>query len=518
MRLLARSIVATSAILSVIVLAVVLANAVEARSGVLGMKLMTAIGLACIAGAVGLMNSPVRARSRIAIALAVIASLIGFATLFEYFTGIQLPIDGGVSPDATGRIGGNTALLLACLGTGIVLGMARSRMVRLFSDGLVLAAAAIAMFALIAYLFGTRDQYPIAAHDRMRLPTAALGIALALAVILLRTDRGVGALFASSTSGGVLARRVIPVLVLVPICLFRLLLVGVEAEVYDAAFAAAVDVMFTVAILVLVVVSSARVVDRLDAVRRGNEAQIRQMVQDVSRHAVELQRSNRELESFSYSVSHDLRAPIRHIAGFMELLEKHAGTTFDDKSKRYVRMVIESAEEAGKLIDELLEFSRMGRAEMATRQVSLGDLTQDAWQQLAQDRGTRAIEFELADLPTVQADPAMLRAVMKNLLSNAIKYSGRQPAATIAVSAQDSGDEIVIAVRDNGVGFDMKYVDKLFGVFQRLHGDEFEGIGIGLANVKRIIERHGGRVWAEGALDEGATFFFSLPKPKGVRT
>jgi light-regulated signal transduction histidine kinase (bacteriophytochrome) len=331
---------------------------------------------------------------------------------------------------------------------------------------------------------------------------------------LQRSDRGLGQLLSSSASGGVHARRLIPVLIVAPIAITRLTLLGMEAGAFDAAFAAALSVIASVTILVLVLVSSARVVERLDTVRHGNEAQIRKMVQDLARHTEELHRTNRELEAFSYSISHDLRAPIRHIAGFTELLEAHAGEQLDARGKKYLATILESAQNAGLLIDELLEFSRLGRAALTTRDLDLRELVRDSWDQLAMERRDRDIQLEVGELPAVRADPTLIGLVVANLLGNAIKYTAPRERAIIEVTARREGDEVIVDVRDNGVGFDMKYAGKLFGVFQRLHGDEFPGTGIGLATVKRIVERHGGRVWADGELDGGATFHFSLPSTK----
>lgn len=502
-----------------ICLAALLPVAVDSRTGMFGLKINSVLGLVCLGSATLLFAlAKERRRPRMGTVLAIVAAVIGALTLFEHLSGVDLPIDRDDFPGPTGRMGGNTALLFICLGSGLALGQVRSRGLRLVSDGLVLAAMAIALFAVVSHIFATPAQYPMSAHDPMLLPTAVLGITLCTASIMTRQDRGLGALLASNSSGGVLARRLIPVLVVAPIAISRVMFLGVDAGFYDNGFAASVDVMVTVAILIFVIASSARVVDHLDTVRRGNEAQIRQMVNDVARQAQELQRSNRELESFSYSVSHDLRAPIRHIAGFTELMIQHSDGKVDDKGARYLKTILESAEQAGKLIDELLDFSRLGRAQLATRDVDLREVVRDAWNKLALERTGRDITFDLGPLPHVQADPGMLGVVVTNLLSNAVKYTGRKTKAHIDVSARTEGDEVTVSVRDDGVGFDMKYVDKLFGVFQRLHGDEFEGIGIGLANVKRIVERHGGRAWAEGALDGGAAFHFTLPRAKGAES
>jgi light-regulated signal transduction histidine kinase (bacteriophytochrome) len=335
--------------------------------------------------------------------------------------------------------------------------------------------------------------------------------------VLRRPERGIGRLLASAASGGVLARRLLPILILAPIAIAWLTLLGVQAGLFENAVAAALRLVAVIVILVAVVVGSGRAVDRLEAVRHGNEAQIRQMVQDIARHSEELHRTNRELESFSYSISHDLRAPIRHIAGFAELLSNHAGERLDAKSKKYLATIMDSAENAALLIDELLEFSRIGRAALQIRDIDLGELVRDSWNNLVMERRGRDIRFEAGALPVVHADPTLTGMVITNLMSNAVKYTAPRPQAAIAITAKREGDHVIVDVRDNGVGFDMKYADKLFGVFQRLHGDEFPGTGIGLANVKRIVERHGGRVWAESKLDAGATFHFSLPGAKEQR-
>ncbi|AWJ86116.1 ATPase (plasmid) [Azospirillum sp. TSH58] len=227
----------------------------------------------------------------------------------------------------------------------------------------------------------------------------------------------------------------------------------------------------------------------------------------------ELARSNKELESFSYSVSHDLRAPFRHIVGYAELLQELESDQLSDTGKRYLGVIVDAANSAGTLVDNLLHFSQMGRSELTPVSMDMNALVAEVRETLAPDTAGRAIEWDIAPLPTVRGDPVMMRLVLQNLLSNAIKYSrGREPAR-IAVGCEDRPTETLFFVRDNGVGFNQAYEKKLFGVFQRLHrNEEFEGIGIGLANVRRAVDRHGGRTWADGRLDKGAIFYFTLPK------
>ena len=274
-----------------------------------------------------------------------------------------------------------------------------------------------------------------------------------------------------------------------------------------------------VSVLILMI-TALLYIDRYISERQRAEREVRALNQDLERRVEDrtaaLLEANRELEAFSYSVSHDLRAPLRHISGFAEMLRKKAEGQLDETCQRYVLTIQESGQHAGALVDDLLAFSRMGKAEMRLGVVDMNSIVAAVRKDLAIEIDQRDVQWKVDELPPAYGDSSMLRLVWQNLIGNAVKYTKKRSTATIEIGAKSEAGETIYFVRDNGAGFDMRYVDKLFGVFQRLHGkEEFEGTGIGLANVRRIVNRHFGRTWAEGEVDNGATFYFTLPnKPK----
>jgi len=245
------------------------------------------------------------------------------------------------------------------------------------------------------------------------------------------------------------------------------------------------------------------------------EENLKQANERLERRTAELSETNSELESFAYSVAHDLRAPLRHIAGYSSVLAQDYGPRLDAEGLRCLTTIVDSAGRMGRLVDDLLALSQIGRKALAFQETELGSVVAQVVEELATESAGRDVEWQIGELFSAECDPGLMKQVFANLLSNAVKYTRRQQHAVIQVGLSTQNGERVIFIRDNGAGFEMQYADKLFGVFQRLHkARDFEGTGVGLAIVQRIIRKHGGRIWAEAAVDQGATFFFTVGTPE----
>jgi light-regulated signal transduction histidine kinase (bacteriophytochrome) len=245
--------------------------------------------------------------------------------------------------------------------------------------------------------------------------------------------------------------------------------------------------------------------------RKGAAEEIRSLNRELQNGNAELAASNEELEAFTYSIAHDLRAPLRHIQGFSKLLAEDLRADTEPTTREYLHDIIDSAQDMGRMVDDLLALARIGRQELIMQATGLNSLVAEVLKDLRRDIGDRDIDWQIGDLPYLDCDAGLLKQVLANLLSNAVKYTKPRKPALIEVGQVKGEGAPTIFVRDNGVGFNMKYADKLFGVFQRLHRKEdFDGTGVGLATVQRIVHKHGGAIWAEAELDKGATFFFTL--------
>ena len=250
--------------------------------------------------------------------------------------------------------------------------------------------------------------------------------------------------------------------------------------------------------------------------RKLSEERIHRLNADLQSRAAELETANKELEGFSYSVSHDLRAPLRAVDGFARMLTEDCAERLNDDGRRMLGVIRSESQRMARLIDDLLAFSRLGRQALEPQEIDMHGLARGVFDELAALETGRELRLALAPLPPARGSEAMLRQVWANLVSNAIKFTSGCAVAEIEIGTRvDADGSAVYFVKDNGAGFDMRYADKLFGVFQRLHAqEEFTGTGVGLALVQRIVSRHGGRVWAEAEVGRGATFFFTIPKRK----
>lgn len=487
--------------------------------GLIAMNPVTAIGFMLAGAALWLQRRPTggpRRGSARWLAGGVLA--IGALGLGNSFLDLNLGFDRilfAARLEADGplpnRIAPNTALNFLLLGLALLNLDATTRRGFRPAEALAGVAGLVALFALIGYAYQVQWLYGVAAFVPMALPTAALFLLLVGGLLAARSHVGLTALLVGESPGGRLFRRLFPAVAGVQIVFGGLALAGARHGLYGSDLAIALLVGANVVVFGGLLAWNARSLHRAEAARRG-EADERQ------RHARALEEANRELEAFSYSVSHDLRTPLRHLVAYSEILAEDAGGRLDDTSRRHLERIRAAADEMRRLIEDLLAFSRTATVPLHTRDVSLSELVTACVHRLELETRDRSLLWRLPPLPDVRADPNLLRQVLANLLGNALKYTrGRAPAVIEVGCAGREDDRLVFFVRDNGAGFDPQQAHRLFGVFQRLHSAaEFEGTGLGLALVRRIVARHDGRIWASGEVDRGATFFFTLAAATGA--
>src|SRR5213592_591421 len=585
-------------------------------------------------------------RRRVGQVFASIVVLIGLLTLGEYFFGWDLGIDqwlfqdprGMVDAAHRGRMPHITALNFVVIGLALQLLHFRSGL--LAAQLLSLLAGLVSLLALVGYAYGVQSFYMgVVFYTQMGLPTAGTFLVLCAGLLLARPDQGLMATITSQSTGGVMARRLLPAALVIPALLGGLRLAGEMTGIYDAEFGVSLMVMGTIVVFTALIWWNADSLNRMDArhrqteekVRaseekfraladtakdaiisadsRGNiiyfnpgaehifgspasrvlgqpltllmperfhpafwcglerflskgeahvigttvefagktlegrefplelslatwktgegsfftaiirditrrkraEERIKTLNEDLKRRSAELEAANKELKTFAYSVSHDLRSPLRAIDGFSNALVNNCWEKLDPRSKNDLQRVRAASQRMGQLIDDMLALSRVTRSEMRCTAVDLSALAESTLAELQKNQPERRAELLITPKLVVNADSNLLRIALENLLGNAWKFTGKRPKAQIELGLTSHNGKPAYFVRDNGAGFDMTYAGKLFGAFQRLHRvAEFEGTGIGLATVQRIIHRHGGMVWAEGAVEKGATFYFTL--------
>jgi signal transduction histidine kinase len=443
-------------------------------------------------------------------AASVCGALLVMMTVASLSRSMDLSLGGllpGRMPTASAQV--FLSLGLALLTLDVCIGRWRP------SECFSFVAALVALFALVAYTLGSVSIFTTVSPRPLAFHSVLLMVAFSFALLAARPHAGLMSLVTSDTVAGLLVRRMLPAVVGIPVVIGWLATEAQRAGVVPPFLTVPYYAVAIIIVFAMMTWQIAGSLHRIDLQRRAAEHQVQrlnaELEQRVADRTAQLERVNAELEAFSYSVSHDLRAPLRHIDGFAQLLATHQSGKLDDEGKRHLGIIRDGAQNMGRMIDDLLSLARLDRQQLARERTDLNAVVLKVRRDVERDVGLRKIAWTCEHLPAANCDPGLISLVFTNLLSNAVKYTGKRDVAKISVSVRNGDAGVVFAVSDNGVGFDQRYQDKLFGVFQRLHrADEFEGIGIGLATVRRIIHKHGGRVWAEAEIDRGATFYFTL--------
>jgi signal transduction histidine kinase len=409
-------------------------------------------------------------------------------------------------PYGPNRMAPNTALCLLLIGGALALLDVRLGRGAYPTQSLAMLTGVFGLITVSGYAYGEPGLAQVRPYLPMALNTAAAFLALAAGVVAARPAQGFMALLTTERPAGALCRRLLGATVATLLLLGWLCFRGFEAGFYDAGLAFAGFAVVSVGILCAISWRIAVSLDETDCERM-------RAFDVLAAQRVALEAANQDLEAFSYSVSHDLRAPLRAIDGFARILEEDHAAGLDAEGRRVLKVIRDNVTQMGRLIDDLLALGRTGRKELETTTIDMTALVAEVIAEIRCEEPLHPIRVRVAALAPAAGDPGMVRQVLANLLRNAWKFTRGRAEPAVEVTCVPNGTEVTYAVRDNGAGFDMAHADKLFGIFQRLHRtDEFEGNGIGLALVRRIVERHGGRVWAEAAPDRGAAFYFTLPR------
>jgi signal transduction histidine kinase len=409
------------------------------------------------------------------------------------------------------RMAPNTAVAFLLAGLAL-LGLGWPRRIRGATQLLALLALAIAMVTLSGYAYNAGGLVQVGHFIPMAPHTAIAFAALSVGILCARPRIGLVADLIGAETGSGMARKLFPAVIGIPLLLGWLRLSGEQAGLYDSGTGAAIMAASWAIVLGALVSWQARVLNRADAKRSAAEREIAALNRKLRRDANEIEATNRELEAFSYSVSHDLRAPLRSITSFSQAILEDCAESLDEQGRDYLDRVVRGGQRMAELIEDMMILSRISRSEMQVGSVDLTATALEVAQELAQGQPDRDVEFDVKPGLAVDGDPKLLRIMIQNLLGNAWKFTALQPDPRVEFGALpgDNGNR-VFYVRDNGAGFDAEHADRLFAPFQRLHSEaEFPGTGVGLATVQRVVRRHGGKVWAEGKVSHGATFFFTV--------
>ncbi len=445
-----------------------------------------------------------------------VAAILGTLILIKYFSAWNPGIEGSFEAvrtlEATLRVprlvSFHSGLTLFLIGLAIALLDVNPQRALQPSPLLAIVVGNICLLALLGFIFGNSGLYTIhrSPDAGMALPSCLLAALLSLGILCARRHASFMAIVLGRGSGGVLARRLLLVPIILPTIFTLSSELGQRTGLFSKEFGSWLALIGYLTSFMFIICWVASIVQRAEKERDRQEQRLLQL-------NTELADANKELEAFSYSVSHDLRAPLRAIDGFSRILHEECASVLESEHLTYLDDIRQNAQQMGQLIDALLSFAKLSRQPLKKHSVQMDELVHECLAYLADDSTERKLQITVGQLPPCQADRTLLKQVWQNLIGNALKYSRHRhpPIVEIGSMPATNGGQIIYYVRDNGTGFDMTYAGKLFGVFQRLHRvEEFEGNGVGLAVVQRILHRHGGRAWAEAQLDKGATFYFTL--------
>ena len=415
-------------------------------------------------------------------------------------------------PGGPNRMAPNTALGFVLAGTGLLIFDWKIKDGNRVAEWLAMLLGLLSLVALVGYAYQIEWLYGVSGYKPMALHTAAAFLLLASAMAFSRPGLGLMALVTKDGPGGLLVRRMFPLMLVVFLTLGGLRIAGERNGWYQADQGIVFYTVVVILIFGALLLWCARSIERAEALRRTSENALINLNAQLLRQTAMMEGVNQELETFSYSVSHDLRAPLRGIAGFALALEEHSYSSLDEIGRGYLKRVQSATGRMGDLIDDLLKLSRLTRAEMKMEQVDISEIATAVVDDFKQTEPGRDVEVVVAPGIQVHGDASLLRILLENLIGNAWKFTSKTSAAKIEIGGESSRNgRTTCFVKDNGVGFDMRYSHKLFDAFQRLHSQqEFPGIGIGLATVRRVVRRHGGEVMAQSEINHGATFRFVL--------